>query len=508
MATTGSRLKSDSSNPASSSSQKYSVATAISSSSSKLASRKLEMQNESTKLDDEGKVLIRPMTGSNVLNNSWTVWFMNRGPGVKISNYLDATKKLESFSTVEEFWQIYTHLKRVDRLPFTSEFQVFRKGVKPMWEDPVNVNGGKWVIRFKRPFKTYSNNMYTSSTTNSANNSLATTPTSSHVHLATLGQSHAATGSSGDGSAGVASHLPSQGSHRSSNQARLQTRLFWEKLLLSIIGGSLAKESNVDANEITGAVMSVRKDEDILSVWTRSGEHGEGNPNIMTAIRKLLDLPENQVFGFKIHSESIKEGVQKQAFYNNNGNSMIQHNHNGSLTNSYHNNHHNSHHNNHYNNHHSHHNNHSFSNTHSSGSSVSNSSLWGNSSQFSDSTSIGSPSLSPSSGPNHIFGHSNGSNTSLNHHHSSGTHHHQNSGHHINSHHRPNSLQQLEATASVLRSASPAQSLFPASRFSAESGPVSAAAVGSSRLSSTSSASSATSPISSVHKTIGSGSIW
>lgn len=476
----------------------------ISSTSSKLASRKLQKQTEPAKLDDEGKVIINPILGANILNSSWTIWFMSRGPGVKISNYLDATKQLESFSTVEEFWHIYTHLKRVDRLPFTSEFQVFRKGVKPMWEDPVNVNGGKWVIRFKRPFKTYSNSIYTSSAANSANNSLATTPTSSHAVLATTNQSSAVanlTDSTNMSSAGASSHVinSSQGSHRTGNQARLQTRLFWEKLLLSIIGGNLAKESKVDTNEITGAVMSVRKDEDILSVWTRSGEHGEGNPDIRMAIKKLLDLPESQMFEFKIHSDSIKEGAQKQALYNNNA-LHSSHSNNNSSTNLYHHNNHHHHTNHHHHNNH-HHNHHGSSNNHSHnpGSSLSGSSLWGNSSQFTSNNIIGSH----LNGSNSIFGHSNGSNTSLNHQQgSSGSNNHGN--HLINTHtSRHSNLQQLEATASVLRSASPSTSSFASSRFTAESGPISAAAVGS-RLSST----STTPSISSNRKSVGSGSIW
>lgn len=284
------------------------------------------------KLDDEGKVIVHPTLGTHILTNSWTIWFMNRGPGVKISNYLDATKELESFSSVEEFWQIYAHLKRVDRLPFTSEYQIFRKGVKPMWEDPVNVSGGKWVFRFKRPFKTYSNttganSFFNTSAANSANNSLTSTPTTSHALLATsftnsnnLHLNHNSASTDGTTTPTVASphHFNNNANNKPTpNYARSQSRLYWEKLLLSMIGGSLAESSNVDSNEITGIVVSVRKDEDILSVWTRSGEHGEGNPEIRESIRKLLDLPEAQIFEFKNHSESIKEGAQKQALYNN-----------------------------------------------------------------------------------------------------------------------------------------------------------------------------------------------
>lgn len=355
--------------------------------------------------DEEGKIIVDAPLGSHVLTNSWTIWFMNRGPGVKISNYLDATKQLDTFSTVEEFWQIYSHLKRVDRLPFTSEFQVFRKGVKPMWEDPVNVNGGKWVFRIKRPFKLYPNHNNINNM-DSPNQSLTSTPTTSHAHLSSL----AAPASSADGTT-TPTHQQQQ--KYPGNHARIYARLLWEKLLLSMIGGVLIEDAQVDSNEITGIVMSVRKDEDILSIWTRSRVHGEGNTAIRDAVKRLLELPDSQVFEFKNHSESIKEGAQKQALYNsthaNNGN--INHA-NGIL------NHYNNHHNNHHNNHNHHHNNHHHSNNNGgTPNSTSKSSNYWNSPNTTSTASIVSAfqslsSPSPSS-LNSIFSQSNVSSSSL-----------------------------------------------------------------------------------------------
>lgn len=251
--------------------------------------------NPTHELDVDGKVIVSSDLGTDVLLNSWTVWFMHRGPGVKISNYLLATKQVGSFSTVQEFWKVYSHLKRVDRLPFTSEFQVFRKGVKPMWEDPVNVNGGKWVVRFRRPFKSPQS---VSQVVNSPMGEFGLKEEEVDPELSKLALLNGKT---------------------VSNQARSQARLYWEKLLLAITGGSLAADSGVGNDEIIGMVMSVRRDEDILSIWTRSpGENGEGNTNMRDAIRTLLELPESVQFSFKVHTESIKEGEQKQALYNNN----------------------------------------------------------------------------------------------------------------------------------------------------------------------------------------------
>ena len=33
------------------------------------------------------------------------------------------------------------------RMPETFNLRLFRRDVKPLWEDPANVNGGTWVVR-------------------------------------------------------------------------------------------------------------------------------------------------------------------------------------------------------------------------------------------------------------------------------------------------------------------------------------------------------------------------
>lgn len=51
---------------------------------------------------------------------------------------------------VEGFWALYSHLVRPKDLPNSCEYFVFKSGIKPMWEDPANEKGGKWVIRVKK----------------------------------------------------------------------------------------------------------------------------------------------------------------------------------------------------------------------------------------------------------------------------------------------------------------------------------------------------------------------
>ena len=52
--------------------------------------------------------------------------------------------------TAEEFWEIYGHLKRPSTLPVVSDYHLFKKDIRPIWEDDVNRKGGKWVVRMKK----------------------------------------------------------------------------------------------------------------------------------------------------------------------------------------------------------------------------------------------------------------------------------------------------------------------------------------------------------------------
>lgn len=54
------------------------------------------------------------------------------------------------FSSVESFWAVYVHLKRPSTLPSVSDYHIFRKGIRPVWEDEENKRGGKWIIRLKK----------------------------------------------------------------------------------------------------------------------------------------------------------------------------------------------------------------------------------------------------------------------------------------------------------------------------------------------------------------------
>ncbi|GES65744.1 IF4E-domain-containing protein [Aspergillus terreus] len=82
------------------------------------------------------------------LKNTWVIWY--RPPTPKYSDYEKSTAPLASISSVESFWSIYAHLKRPSLLPTVSDYHIFKKGIRPVWEDDANKKGGKWIVRLKK----------------------------------------------------------------------------------------------------------------------------------------------------------------------------------------------------------------------------------------------------------------------------------------------------------------------------------------------------------------------
>lgn len=128
------------------------------------------------------------------LRNSWNIFY--RPPSSSNKDYEKSIIKVGSLGTIEGFWTVYTHLKRPSVLPVTSDYHIFKDGIRPVWEDDANKKGGKWIIRLKK---------------------------------------------------GVADR-------------------YWEDLLVAIVGDQFMEASE----EVCGAVLSVRKEEDVLSVWTKN----------------------------------------------------------------------------------------------------------------------------------------------------------------------------------------------------------------------------------------------
>jgi hypothetical protein len=85
------------------------------------------------------------------LNDEWVLWFDRYiGPGFSAEEYAAAVKEVCSFHSVQGFWCWYNNLPPASSLDPSCTYHLMKKGIKPLWEDEGNVNGGNLAIKIPR----------------------------------------------------------------------------------------------------------------------------------------------------------------------------------------------------------------------------------------------------------------------------------------------------------------------------------------------------------------------
>ena len=64
-------------------------------------------------------------------------------PIEKEEDFLEKIIKIADVSNINEFWEVFQHLKKPNQCPVGSDYHIFKKGIVPMWEDKLNKDGGK-----------------------------------------------------------------------------------------------------------------------------------------------------------------------------------------------------------------------------------------------------------------------------------------------------------------------------------------------------------------------------
>ena len=89
------------------------------------------------------------LTTATPFQTSWT-YMVDSGKCPPGADWLSIVKKISLLSTVESFWSVFNNVVPPSSLPLNSTYHIFRDGIKPMWEDPANAKGGKWVMSMPR----------------------------------------------------------------------------------------------------------------------------------------------------------------------------------------------------------------------------------------------------------------------------------------------------------------------------------------------------------------------
>lgn len=71
------------------------------------------------------------------LQNRWKLWLALPGGDVT---------EVTTIETVEDFWTMMHWLEPVSNIPQKTDYYLFKEGIRPVWEDPMNENGGGWEV--------------------------------------------------------------------------------------------------------------------------------------------------------------------------------------------------------------------------------------------------------------------------------------------------------------------------------------------------------------------------
>ncbi|CAI5439700.1 unnamed protein product [Caenorhabditis angaria] len=183
------------------------------------------------------------------LQNRWALWYLKTE---KDKDWEDCLKMLALFDTVEDFWALQNHIQSAGELPRGSDYYMFKEGIRPMWEDVNNVQGGRWIIK-KRISKTI------------------------HVKKRVI----------------VTKGEPPE--TRKKNLDHL-----WLELLLAIVG-----EQFEDYGEfICGAALNVRGKGDKVSLWTRDATKDDVNLRIGQIMKEKLSIPDSDTLIYAVNKDS------------------------------------------------------------------------------------------------------------------------------------------------------------------------------------------------------------
>lgn len=186
------------------------------------------------------------------LNRSWTLWYDSPSTYNKDDWELSLVP-IMTVTTVEDFFAMMTLMKSPHALRASCQYHFFQTGVKPMWEDPANRQGGKlWVnldpaekLRIKR-------------------------------------------GDSSKDSAG-------------SEETELDR--VWSNALMALVGEQLEPSATQEDSAITGVVLSKRKQYNRVALWLKDASNTGAIEAVKKAAPQELGLSGSASLSFSRHDE-------------------------------------------------------------------------------------------------------------------------------------------------------------------------------------------------------------
>ena len=129
-----------------------------------LQTKKLDQQlnsNRENKENISNTLVLNSSLPSNPLEYAYSFWFSKRPSknsaanltntnNTQNTNYDANLRLVGTFNSVEKFWELYGHMTRPHDILGHADIHLFKDGIRPLWEDDANKNGGKWIVRLKK----------------------------------------------------------------------------------------------------------------------------------------------------------------------------------------------------------------------------------------------------------------------------------------------------------------------------------------------------------------------
>ncbi|KAM6251842.1 eukaryotic translation initiation factor 4E type 1B [Porphyrio hochstetteri] len=107
------------------------------------ARRQEERRRQRQQRAQQQELLLAESLGKHPLQNRWALWFFKND---KSKMWQANLRLVTKFSTVEDFWALYSHIQLASKLTSGCDYSLFKDGIEPMWEDNQNKRGGRWLI--------------------------------------------------------------------------------------------------------------------------------------------------------------------------------------------------------------------------------------------------------------------------------------------------------------------------------------------------------------------------
>ena len=87
---------------------------------------------------------------------------------------------------------------------------------------------------------------------------------------------------------------------RIKKQSQMSSKI-WEECILAVIGDAFGL-----GDEICGAVLVTKANEDIVSIWNRNADRKEVTLRIRDTLKQVLGINNNAALEYRPHDEAIK----------------------------------------------------------------------------------------------------------------------------------------------------------------------------------------------------------